>query len=269
VSLFETKQDLPLQQVGREGRLSTSTIRERLDSEKEVVARAAVRFVKSGMRVGLGSGSTSHQFIRLLGERVHRGELSVEAVATSKQSEALAEEVGIAMTEVRRGLRLDLAVDGADEIGPDLTLIKGGGGAHLREKVVAAAADYFLVIADSSKLVKQLGTFPVPLEVVPFAMPWVMDRIALLGSNAVLRMDPESRERPYLTDQQNYIMDCHFQAIEQPAQLASQLEKIPGIVEHGLFIGYARAALIAQGESVCVLRRDVRLERLSNFDELP
>jgi ribose 5-phosphate isomerase A len=126
-----------------------------------------------------------------------------------------------------------------------------------------------LVIADSSKLVKQLGAFPLPLEVVPFAMPWVMDRIAPLGANAVQRMDPESRNRPYLTDQQNYILDCHFRAIEQPAQLASEFEKIPGIVEHGLFLGYARAALIAQGEGVCLLSRDGRLERLADFDELP
>lgn len=249
--------------------MNAPTIKEQLESEKEVVARTAVRFVKSGMKVGLGSGSTSSQFIHLLGERVRRGELSVEALAASKQSEALAKEVGIPLIEVRRGLRLDLAVDSADEIGPDLTLIKGGGGAHLREKVVAAATDYFLVIADSSKPVKQLGTFPVPLEVVPFAMPWVMDRIESLGATPVLRLDRESRSRPYLTDQHNYILDCQFQAIDRPAQLASELEEIPGIVEHGLFIGYARAALIARGATVRVLYKDGTSKKLSNSAELP
>ena len=249
--------------------MSAATIKEQLDGEKEVVAGAAVGFVKSGMKVGLGSGTTSHRFIHLLGERVRRGELSVEAVATSKQSEALAKEVGIPLIEVRRGLRLDLAVDGADEIGPGLTLIKGGGGALLREKVVAAAADYFLVIADSSKLVKQLGAFPVPAEVVPFAMPWVMDRIERLGATPVLRMDRETPSRPYLTDQQNYILDCRFPAIEQPAELASKLEKIPGMVEHGLFIGYARAALIARGATVYVLRQDGTSKPLSDLSELP
>ena len=245
------------------------TTREHLDGEKEVVASAAVRFVKLGMKLGLGSGTTSHRFIRLLGERVRRAELSVEAVATSKESEALAREVGISLTEVRRGLRLDLAVDGADEVGPRLTLIKGGGGALLREKIVAAAADYFLVIADSSKVVKQLGAFPLPVEVVRFATPWVMDRIESLGGTPVLRLDRESRERPYLTDQQNYILDCRFPAIEQPAELASKLEKVPGIVEHGLFIGYARAALIARGATVYVLHQDGTSKPLSDFSELP
>jgi len=221
------------------------------------------------MKLGLGSGSTSHRFIRFLGERVRRGELRIEAVGSSKQSEALAREVGIPLTEVRRGLRLDLAVDGADEIGPGLALIKGGGGAHLREKVVAAAADYFLVIADSSKPVKQLGTFPLPVEVVPFAMPWVMDRVEALGARPVLRMDKASADKPHLTDQQNYILDCHFQAIGEPAKLASALEQVPGIVEHGLFIGYAKAALVARGTSVRVLLKDGTSKALSDAMELP
>ena len=245
------------------------TTKEQLQAEKEVVAGAAVRFVKSGMKLGLGTGTTAHHFIHRLGERVRRGELSVEAVATSKQSQALAKEVGITVSEPRRGLRLDLAVDGADEIGPNLALIKGGGGALLREKIVAAAADYFLVIADSSKLVNQLGAFPLPLEVVPFAVPWVMDRVEALGATAVLRMDRESRDRPYLTDQQNYIVDCQFRAIEQPAQLASKLEAVPGIVEHGLFIGYARAALIARGRAVYVLYQDDTSKPLSESRGLP
>ena len=239
-----------------------------LEKEKQAAAAAALRFVKPGMKLGLGSGTTSHHFIRFLGERVRRGELKVEGVATSKQSEELAREAGIPLIEVRRGLRLDLAVDGADEIGPELALIKGGGGAHLREKVVAAAADYFLVIADSSKLVAKLGGFPLPLEVVPFALPWVTDRVEPLGATVTQRVDRETPSRPYLTDQQNYILDCRFGTIERPAELASVLEKIPGIVEHGLFIGYARAALIARGEEVSVLYPDGTSRTLAETAEL-
>jgi len=248
--------------------LASPKTKQELDSEKEVVARAAAGFIKPGMKLGLGSGSTSHHFIRRLGERVQRENLEIEAVASSKDSEALAREVGIPLTEPRRGLRLDLAVDGADEIAVDLSLIKGGGGAHLREKVVVAASDYFLVIADSSKLVKQLGSFPVPLEVVPFALPWVMDRIEAIGGKPVLRLE-QPGGRPCLTDQQNYLLDCHFGIISDPVQLAGRLEKIPGIVAHGLFIGYARSALIAQSTEVLVLRLDGTLKPLVALNELP
>ena len=242
--------------------------KERGEQEKRAVAEAAVRFVKTDMKLGLGSGSTSHHFIKLLGERVRKGEISVEAVASSKASEALARQVGIPLTEFRRGLHLDLAVDGADEIATDLSLIKGGGGAHLREKVVAAAAAYFLVIGDSSKLVRQLGAFPVPAEVVPFAAPWVMDRIQEIGGDPVLRIDRASGER-CTTDQQNYILDCQFGSIEQPAQLASALEKIPGIVAHGIFIGYAQAAIVAQDSQVMLIRPGEAPRPLTDFRNLP
>ena len=248
--------------------MSFQIAKERSEQEKRAVAEAAVRFVKTGMKLGLGSGSTSQHFIKLLGERVRRGEISVEAIASSKASEALAVEVGISLTELRRGLHLDLAVDGADEIATDLSLIKGGGGAHLREKVVAAAAAYFLVIGDSSKLVRRLGAFPVPVEVVPFAAPWLMDRIQEIGGGPVLRIDPASGEL-CVTDQQNYILDCQFGSIEQPAQLASALEKIPGIVAHGLFIGYARAAIVAEDSQVMVIRPGEAPKPLTEFANLP
>ena len=251
------------------GKLGSAKTKQQLNSEKELVGRAAANLVRPGMKIGLGSGSTSHHFIRFLGARVQREDLRIEAVASSLDSGALAREVGIPLTEPRRGLRLDLAVDGADEIAPDLSLIKGGGGAHLREKVVVAAADYFLVIADSSKLVQQLGSFPVPLEVVPFALPWVMDRIEAIGGRPVLRLEQGTGDRPCLTDQQNYLLDCRFGSIGDPAQLAVRLEKIPGIVAHGLFIGYARAALIAQDNGIMVLRSDGALERFGTYDQLP
>jgi ribose 5-phosphate isomerase A len=249
--------------------LSSSETKEQLEQEKEIVAHAAIGCVKSGMKLGLGSGSTSDRFIRMLGDRVRVEQLKVEAVASSKQSEKLAREVGIPLVEPKRGLRLDFAFDGADEIGPDLSLIKGGGGAHLREKVVAGAADYFLVMGDSSKLVNQLGTFPVPLEVVPFAAPWVMDRIEGLGGTSTLRFSKDSPSIRYLTDQGNYVLDCRFGEIGRPAELASSLEKIPGIVAHGLFIGYAKAALIARGGAIYVLRRDGSFEPLADSSELP
>ena len=228
--------------------MSTAGRAEQLEREKQRAAAAALAWVKDGMRVGLGSGSTVHHFIRLLGERCRSSGLQIEAVATSRASESLARQYGIILIEPERGLQLDLAVDGADEIGHGLSLIKGGGGALLREKVVAQAAKMFLVVADSSKRVERLGAFPLPLEVVPFAVPWVMDRIAALGAIPVLRAGHGSS--PYTTDQQNSILDCEFGSIADPAALAAQLESIAGIAEHGLFVNCAGAALIASGDRV-------------------
>ena len=227
--------------------------KEQLDKEKRTVAEAALRWVKSGMRLGLGSGSTAHHFIRLLGERVRNGTLQVQGIPTSRDSETLAKECRIPLLEPQRGLVLDLDVDGADEIGHDLSLIKGGGGALLREKAVARASRHFLVIADSTKLVAKLGAFPLPVEVVPFTVPWVMDEIERLGGRPVLRMRAGSGD-PYITDQQNQILDCYFGVVEHPEELSRQLEEIPGIAEDGLFLGYARNALIADNSEVTVLR---------------
>jgi ribose 5-phosphate isomerase A len=239
------------------------------DAEKRAVAEAALRWIRSGMRLGLGSGSTSHRFIEALGERVRRGELSVEGIATSRDSEELARKSGITVITPRRGLVLDLDIDGADEIAPDLSLIKGGGGALFREKVVAHASRYFLVLADASKQVQKLGAFPLPVEVVPFTVPWVMDGISKIGGTPVIRTKAGAPEQPYLTDQQNYILDCRFGAIESPADLAGKLEKIPGIVDHGLFLGYAKAALIARGSELLVLRPNAAAEPVAKFQSLP
>ena len=243
--------------------------KEQLVEEKQAAARAALRFVRSGMRLGLGSGSTSHCFIRLLGEQVRSGALRVEGIATSGDSERLAQECGIPLIEPRCGLKLDLGVDGADEIGPELELIKGGGGALLREKVVERACKYFLVIADSSKLVPRLGAFPLPIEVIPFSLPWVLDELEELGSKPVQRMSTGQPGQPYLTDQQNYIVDCHFGEIEDPRALACELEATPGIAEHGLFVDYANAALLADGSGVRVLRRGQAARPVSEFHDLP
>ena len=225
-----------------------------LDREKLAAARAALRFVQSGMVIGLGSGSTSACFITVLAERLRREELRIEAVPSSLRMAAQAKQAGIPLIAPRRGLRLDLDVDGADEIAPDLGLIKGGGGALTREKILASASHCFLVIADSSKLVPRLGVHAVPVEVVPFAWPFVADQIADMGAEPVLRVDPSGGGQPFLTDQKNYILDCYFRELDDPQLAANRLGEIPGLVDHGLFLGYAYAALIADGAAVLAFR---------------
>jgi ribose 5-phosphate isomerase A len=236
---------------------------ERTEKEKQAAARAAVAWVRSGMTLGLGTGTTAHYFIQFLGQRL-RGELSgIEAVASSTASEALARNLDIPVISPKRGLRLDLAVDGADEIAPDLSLMKGHGGALLREKVLARASRFFLVIADSSKRVDRLGTFPLPVEVVPFAAPWVADQMESLGGKTTLRMKKETPEEPFLTDQRNHILDCKFPEINDPRVLGEQIENIPGVVGHGLFVGYTSAALVAEGDDVWILRPGQAAERFN------
>ena len=185
---------------------------------------------------------------------MRRGRLEIEAVASSLQTETRAKELGILICEPLRGTRLDLTIDGADEIAPDLSLIKGAGGALLREKIIARRSRHFLVIADSSKRVDQLGGRRVPLEVTPFGAPWIMDEVADLGGNPVLRMDTVKPHRPFLTDQQNYLLDCDFGLIGDAQGLAARLKEISGVVEHGLFLGLAHAALVADGKEIMVLR---------------
>jgi ribose 5-phosphate isomerase A len=229
--------------------------RETIEQEKRAAARAALSWVRSGMTLGLGTGSTADFFIDFLGECLRSGELKVQGVPSSKASEARAKRAGVPLTEPRRGLRLDLTVDGADEIAPDLSLIKGRGGALLREKVLAQASRSFLVIADASKRVARLGKIGLPVEVVQFALPWVTDQIEELGAEAALMMDRNAPDRPAISDQQNYILDCRFRMIGDPYELAARLDKIPGVVGHGLFLGYATAALVADGSDVTLLRR--------------
>jgi ribose 5-phosphate isomerase A len=234
--------------------VSTSKTSEELETEKQAAAQAAVGYVRSNMLLGLGTGSTASYFLRFLAERVRSRELKIEAVASSLKTAARAKKLGIPICEPQRGVRVDLTIDGADEIAPDLSLIKGAGGALLREKIVARASRHFMVIADSSKRVSQLGRRAVPVEVTPFAAPWVMDEVAKLGGNPVLRTDELQPERPSLTDQQNYLLDCDFGLIGDAPSLAARLKEIPGVVEQGLFLDLASAALVAEGNEIIVLR---------------
>jgi ribose 5-phosphate isomerase A len=230
-----------------------------LDQEKQRVAKAAVAWVRSGMRLGLGSGSTSEWFTRHLAEALRTGALrDVVAVPTSEKVAALASSLGIPLTDLAEGMRLDLTVDGADEIDPGLQLIKGGGGALLREKVVATASRWSLVMADSSKLVAKLGKFPLPLEVAPFAEGYVKTRIAEIGGRAKLRTNAAGATA--VTDQGLWLLDCHFgdpqsPVIENPRALQEALVKIPGVAAHGLFLDTTTAAIVADGENVAVHTR--------------
>jgi ribose 5-phosphate isomerase A len=222
------------------------------DQEKEAAARASLRFVKDGQVVGLGTGSTAAYFIKLLGEAVRNG-LSVRGIPTSVRSRELAMSLGIPLITLDDCQEIDVTVDGADEVDPQLRLIKGGGGALLREKIVASATRQMIVVADASKQVQRLGKFPLPVEVIRFAQALVAKRIAALGADAELRRDAAGNA--YLTDENNHILDCRFGEIRDPDRLARELSEMPGVVEHGLFIGMASVALFARGSEIVELKR--------------
>lgn len=219
-------------------------------AEMRAAAKAAVGYVLSGMRVGLGSGATAGHAIRLLGERVRIEGLKITGVPTSTASRDLAIAEGIPLSDDTAGFELDLAIDGADQLTRGGEMIKGGGGALLRERIVAAAAKQFFVIADSTKLVEQLGTFPLPVEVVPFGWKNVFRRLQNLGCEPTLRL--QKNGEPIQTDEGNLILDCRFANDVMPplAQLDRDLRAIAGVAEHGLFLGMARRLFIARGEKV-------------------
>ena len=220
--------------------------------EKELVARVSLKFVQDGQVVGLGSGSTATCMIHFLGERVRAG-LKIVGIPSSIHSRDLAASLGIPLTSFDQCQDIDVTIDGADEFDPALNLIKGGGGALLREKVVASASRQFIVVTDSSKQVAALGSFPLPVEVIGFAQPLVEKRIQALGAVVSLRTTVEGK--PFVTDEGNHILDCHFGRIDDPPALARKLSDMPGIVEHGLFVGMADVVLIGKGDTVLELRR--------------
>ena len=215
--------------------------------EKEAAGRAAAKLVREGDVVGLGTGSTAYFAVTALGERV-KGGMRILGIPTSMQTAELARAVGIPLTTLDEHAEIDITIDGADEVDRHLNLIKGGGGALLREKVVASASKRMIVVADSGKLVDRLGKFPLPVEVISFARTVVEKTITSLGASVKLRA--KSDGSPYLTDNGNPILDCSFGLIENPAALAEKLSSIPGVVEHGLFIGLAERALIGRARNI-------------------
>jgi ribose 5-phosphate isomerase A len=228
------------------------------ESQKRAAAARALELVEPGMRVGLGTGSTARHFVELLAERI-RGGLDVVAVPTSEATRRDAERLGVPLTTLDETPVLDLAVDGADEIAPDLSLIKGGGGALLREKIVASASAGLIVIADESKWVSVLGRFALPIEVVPFGL--AATRRAVEGAAeaagcagpALLRRARDGHA--FVTDGGHFILDAALERIADPKLLAERLDSIPGVVEHGLFIGLAKAAVLAGATGVRIIER--------------
>ncbi len=221
------------------------------EQEKEAAGRAAAKFVRDGDIVGLGTGSTAYFAVIALGERVKAG-LKMVGIPTSMQTVELARAVGIPLTTLDEHPEIDITIDGADEVDPHLNLIKGGGGALLREKVVASVTKKMIVVADAGKIVSVLGKFPLPVEVISFARTVVEKKIAALGGVPKLRTKPDGS--PFLTDNSNQILDCSFGAIADPAGLARELNGVPGVVEHGLFIGMAKLVLVGRGDRVEELR---------------
>ena len=221
---------------------------------KQLAAAKAVEMVKSDMVLGLGTGSTTRYAIEMIGDRLRDGSLrDIIAVPTSSGSEQLARQVGIPLTTLKEHPVLDLTIDGADEVGPDLILIKGQGGALLHEKIVARASRREIIIVDDSKLVQVLGSkAPLAVEVVPFGWGTYLDALRAFECKPILRAkDGET----YLTDEENYIVDCHFKRIADPAKLERELNLIPGVVENGIFIGLASLVLVASESGVCELRQ--------------
>jgi ribose 5-phosphate isomerase A len=230
----------------------------KVDDYKVQAARAAIDLVKPGMKLGLGTGSTAYHFVEAVGELVRNG-LEVLCVPTSEATRSHAEKLRIPLSSLDETPQLDLTVDGADEIDDQLRLIKGGGGALLREKIVATASDRMVVIADESKMSETLGSHPLPVEVVRFGLRATTRLIEALAAEAgcegEVRLRPGQGDLPFITDQGNLIVDCAFHTIPEPEVLAFALKRVPGVVEHGLFLGLADVAIVAGRGGVQVIRR--------------
>ena len=223
---------------------------------KKLAAARALEFVEPGMRLGLGTGSTADEFVRLLAAKVTNG-FDVIGVPTSERTAKLASSLGIRLATLEELPQLDLTIDGADEIGPQLALVKGGGGALLREKIVAAASARMVVIADATKVVDPLGAFPLPIEVNPFGLGSTRLKVSAAASELGLGGDVKLRTtadgKPFVTDGGHFILDASFRRIPDPLSLSRALFEIPGVVEHGLFLGLATAAVVAGADRIDVL----------------
>jgi len=223
-------------------------------SEKQRAAEAAVEYVKDGMIVGLGTGSTTEFAVKKLGERVRDG-LAIRGIPTSDVTKVQAEEEGIPLIDFSETMYIDLTIDGADEIDVNLNMIKGGGAALLREKIVASASKEEIIIVSHEKFVKQLGSFPLPVEVIPFGWQVIFNQLETLGGSPDLRL---KQGQPLLTDQGNYIIDCRFRQIIDASQLEQRLNMIPGVVENGLFTGLCTRMIMAEGEKIVVKERGIK-----------
>jgi ribose 5-phosphate isomerase A len=223
---------------------------------KDNVGKQAADLVKDGQVVGLGTGSTTHFFIKHLGERIKNEELSILGIPTSYQSLIIARESGINTTTLDE-YDIDIAIDGADEVNPDLDLIKGGGAAHTLEKLIDSAAKEFVVIVDETKMVDQLGTFPVPIEIIPDALRVVKNKLVNMGGKPELRMGMR-KDGPVITDNGNFILDTKFDKIEKPAELEKEFNNIPGVLENGIFAGLADKVIVGEMSNIDVVeRRDI------------
>jgi ribose 5-phosphate isomerase A len=229
------------------------------EEEKEAAGRAAAKLVREGDIVGLGTGSTAYFAVIALGERVKAG-LKIIGIPTSVHTADLARAVGIPLTTLDEHPEIDITIDGADEVDPKLNLIKGGGGALTREKVIATASKKMVVVADSGKIVRVLGKFPLPVEVIAFARTVVERKIVALGGSPKLRTKADGS--PFVTDNGNQILDCSFGEIDDPPALAGELDGMPGVVEHGLFIGLAKLVVVGRGASVEEIRIKLARKRV-------
>ncbi|HBW57236.1 MAG TPA: ribose 5-phosphate isomerase A [Oscillatoriales bacterium UBA8482] len=214
---------------------------------KQYVGKAAADRVQSGTIVGLGTGSTTAYAIQYIGERLQSGELKdIKGIPTSFQATVLAKQYGIPLTTLDEVDHIDIAIDGADEVDPNKNLIKGGGAAHTREKIVDSLAEVFIVVVDNSKLVDRLGsTFLLPVEVIPMAMTPVMKALEKLGGKPTLRMGVK-KAGPVVTDEGNLVIDVKFHALENPAELEKEINNIPGVLDNGLFVGVADIILVGE-----------------------
>jgi ribose 5-phosphate isomerase A len=228
------------------------------EREKHAAAERSMAWVEAGQLIGLGSGSSAAHAVRLLGRRAREG-LAIRGVPTSEATRLLAEAEGIPLVPLEQVTRLDLTIDGADEIDPQLRLIKGGGGALLHEKIVASVSARVVIIADSSKRVARLGRFPLPVEVVPGASRLLVEQLKALGGTPALRHRADGEV--FVTEEGNSILDCAFGAIADPPRLAQELAMMPGVVEHGLFLDLADFVVVGRGTQVEVLTAEPRPSR--------
>ncbi|PWV94482.1 ribose-5-phosphate isomerase [Paenibacillus cellulosilyticus] len=218
---------------------------------KKAAADKAVELIQDGMTVGLGTGSTAYWAIHRIAERMKEEGLQLQAVSSSKNSEQLANQLGIPIIPFSAVETIDITIDGADEVDGESSLIKGGGGALLREKIIASNSKEFVVIVDESKLVETLGKFPLPIEIVPFAAELTIRRLEQLGCRPVVRMADEST---FITDNGNWIVDCHFDEIKRPGELGERIKTIPGVVEHGLFVQMASTIVVGHLDGTTTVR---------------